>query len=47
LDIANTVLSGLNWLQWLYVDRRDMGPPEPIVRRLEEILTRLVLPETG
>ena len=41
LDESGTVLAGLNWLTWLYVDRRDMGPPEPIIRRLDEILRRL------
>ena len=41
LDQANAVLSGFNWLQWLYLDRRDMGPLEPILRRLDEILARL------
>jgi homoserine kinase type II len=41
LDESNVVLSGLNWLRWLYLDRRDMGPLAPIVRRLDEILARL------
>jgi homoserine kinase type II len=41
LDESGVVLAGLNWLTWLYVDRRDMGPPEPIIRRLDEILRRL------
>ncbi|MEX2174761.1 MAG: phosphotransferase [Pirellulaceae bacterium] len=41
LDESNVVLSGLNWTGWLYVERRDMGNPAPIVRRLDEILGRL------
>jgi homoserine kinase type II len=41
LDDSGTVLAGLNWLTWLYVDCRDMGPVEPIIRRLDEILRRL------
>lgn len=41
LDESGTVLAGLNWLTWLYVDRRDMGPAGPIIRRLDEILQRL------
>jgi Ser/Thr protein kinase RdoA (MazF antagonist) len=41
LDECNVVLSGLSWLRWLYVDRRDMGPIEPIVARLDEIIARL------
>ncbi|HEX5105379.1 MAG TPA: phosphotransferase [Pirellulaceae bacterium] len=41
LDHSGTVLAGLNWLTWLYAERRDMGPIEPIIRRLHEILARL------
>ena len=41
LDESGVVLAGLNWLTWLYVDRRDMGPIAPIIRRLDEILRRL------
>ena len=41
LDASNVVLGGLNWLRWLYVERRDMGPLAPILRRLDEILKRL------
>jgi Ser/Thr protein kinase RdoA (MazF antagonist) len=41
LDESGLVLGGLNWLTWLYVERRDMGPVGAIVRRLDEILKRL------
>lgn len=41
LDESGVALAGLNWLTWFYVDRRDMGPIESIVRRLDEILARL------
>lgn len=41
LDESGLVLGALNWLLWLYVERRDMGPVEPIVRRLDEMLQRL------
>jgi len=41
LDESGVILGGLNWLNWLYVERRDMGPTEPIVRRLGELLQRL------
>ena len=41
LDESGLVLGALNWLIWLYVERRDMGPMEPIVRRLDEMLQRL------
>jgi Ser/Thr protein kinase RdoA (MazF antagonist) len=41
LDESGVVLGGLNWLKWLYVERRDMGPIDPILRRLKEIGERL------
>jgi Ser/Thr protein kinase RdoA (MazF antagonist) len=41
LDESAVVLAGLNWLTWLYIERRDMGPLEPIISRLDEILARL------
>jgi homoserine kinase type II len=44
LDRANVALSGLNWLRWLYLERRDMGPLPPIVRQLDDILGRLLAP---
>ena len=41
LDQCNVVLSGLSWLRWLYLDRRDMGPLPPILTRLDELISRL------
>jgi Ser/Thr protein kinase RdoA (MazF antagonist) len=41
LDETGLIIGGLNWLVWLYAERRDMGPVGPIVRRLNEILGRL------
>jgi Ser/Thr protein kinase RdoA (MazF antagonist) len=41
LDESGLVFGALHWLTWLYVERRDMGPIEPIVRRLDEIRRRL------
>lgn len=41
LDETRLILGALNWLTWLYVERRDMGPIGPIVRRMGEILMRL------
>jgi homoserine kinase type II len=41
LDEVGVVLAAVNWLSWLYVERRDMGAVEPIVRRMDEILTRM------
>jgi homoserine kinase type II len=43
LDECNVVLSGLSWLRWLYLDRREMGSLAPIVARLDEIIVRLRL----
>ncbi|MBW8885212.1 MAG: phosphotransferase [Planctomycetia bacterium] len=41
LDETGVVLGALNWLIWLYIEHRDMGPVGPIVKRLNELLTRL------
>ena len=41
LDESGLVLGGLHWLKWLYVERREMGEQTPIIRRLDELLTRL------
>jgi homoserine kinase type II len=41
LDESSLVLGAMNWLTWLYLERRDMGPVEPIARRLDEIIGRL------
>jgi homoserine kinase type II len=40
LDESGLVLAAFNWLNWLYVERRDMGASGPIVRRLDEIIGR-------
>jgi homoserine kinase type II len=42
LDFSGQVLGALNWLRWLYLERRDMGPLPPIVKRVDAILARLV-----
>jgi len=41
LDESGVVLGALNWLIWLYVERREMGPAAPIAARLSRLLTRL------
>lgn len=41
LDKSGLVLGALNWLMWMYVERRDMGPVKPIVKRLDELSARL------
>jgi homoserine kinase type II len=40
-DRANVVLSGVNWITWLAVERRDFPSMDPVLRRLAEICTRL------
>jgi hypothetical protein len=41
LDESSLLLGGLNWLTWLYLEHRNMGPLAPIVNRLDQILIRL------
>jgi len=41
LDYTAVTISARNWLHWLYVERRDMGPPLPIVSRMSELTLRL------
>jgi homoserine kinase type II len=41
LDASGTFLAAINWLTWLYVERRDMGPAKPISQRLVKLLARL------
>jgi aminoglycoside phosphotransferase (APT) family kinase protein len=41
LDESGLLLGAMNWLTWLYVERRDMGPSAPIVHRLDAILSRM------
>jgi Ser/Thr protein kinase RdoA (MazF antagonist) len=41
LDRSGIVLGGLNWLRWLYLEERAMGPREPILARLDQIMQRL------
>lgn len=41
LDESGLAVAAVNWLTWLYLDRRDMGAAAPIVQRLDEILARL------
>jgi homoserine kinase type II len=41
LDRSGLVLGGLNWLTWLYLDRRDMGDPARVQQRLADLCRRL------
>lgn len=40
-DESNVLLSGLNWLRWIYVDGRQFDQRAEIIRRLEGLLARL------
>lgn len=41
LDESGTVLGGLQWLGWLWLEGRDMGDPQRVAGRLEELAARL------
>jgi homoserine kinase type II len=48
-DRTTVLLSGMNWLRWLYVEPRRFDNPERILRRLDtliERLTRLCYPDS-
>jgi homoserine kinase type II len=40
-DQCNVLLSGLNWLQWCYVEGREFDDPGGVIRRVDEHLSRL------
>jgi homoserine kinase type II len=40
-DLANLVLSGMNWAQWLYVDKRTFEDWGRVMIRIQEIHSRL------
>ncbi|HVC92837.1 MAG TPA: hypothetical protein VND64_04055, partial [Pirellulales bacterium] len=41
-DRANVLLSGMNWLEWIYLDRRTFDDRGAVETRLDENLERLV-----
>jgi len=41
LDVANCLMSGLQWLEWLYVDGRQFADLPTVHRRVEQWLERL------
>lgn len=45
-DESGVVLSGMNWLRWICLERRLFDQPERILPRLDEILSRLDRPRT-
>ena len=40
-DKSSVLLSGVNWLQWLYVDGRRFGDPRRVQQRIAEIVGRI------
>jgi len=42
-DRSGTVLAALNWIEWLYRQRREFPDPAAVARRLDEVLRRLQL----
>ncbi len=40
-DATSVLLSGFNWLRWLYLDRRQFESPDQVQCRLEDIADRL------
>ena len=41
IDLANSILSGANWIRWIYVERRRFENGQAVQARLEQILERL------
>ncbi|MGE0755383.1 MAG: phosphotransferase enzyme family protein [Pirellulaceae bacterium] len=44
LDHSAVVLGGLNWLRWIYLERRTFPDPSRVERRLRHLLDRLQQP---
>jgi homoserine kinase type II len=42
-DVSTTLLSGMNWLQWICVERRSFEPRQAVLERLDEIIARAEL----
>lgn len=40
-DISTTLMAGINWLQWIYLDRRQFGDLRPIIAKLTTIARRM------
>jgi Ser/Thr protein kinase RdoA (MazF antagonist) len=40
-DVGNVALSGLQWLEWIYVEGRRFENPAQVSRRLDQILARM------
>jgi homoserine kinase type II len=46
-DLANVAMSGMNWLDWLFLQGRVFPDRETVIRRLDENLRRLGKPPAG
>jgi hypothetical protein len=40
-DRSQMMLAGVNWVKWVFVERRTFGDPADVVERMEHILSRL------
>jgi Ser/Thr protein kinase RdoA (MazF antagonist) len=40
LDRSGTILAGCNWLEWIYIDRRQFENPAQIIERFRKIVER-------
>ncbi len=40
-DQTTTLLSGMNWLRWIFVEKREFGELRPVMSRLDRIVARL------
>lgn len=47
LDTSGTVLAGVNWLRWIYVERRQFENPARIIERFRKLVARTSQPRSG
>ncbi len=40
-DETAVLLSGINWLKWILIEKRQFGPWQPVEERLQRIASRL------
>jgi homoserine kinase type II len=41
INAANPILAGCNWIDWLYIQRRQFGNPAQILTRFQRIVAQL------
>ena len=44
IDAANPIVAGCNWIDWIYVKRRDFENRQQVLSRFREILCRMKPP---